>query len=160
MAFKPAGIPTSRLGCVTLTVDELEAIHLADLDGLYQEEAAKKMGVSRQTFGRIVGSAHRTIADALVNGKLLFIKGGNVKMAAKRTFKCYACEYKWEEPFGTGRPKDCPECGSKVFHRIDENAGSGKGGPHCRHQGSPHGQGSQCGAVIEEVSEATGSKRT
>ena len=73
MSFKPAGIPASRLDCITLTVDELEAIRLADLEGLYQEEAAKKMGVSRQTFGRIVLSAHRKIADVLVNGKILYV---------------------------------------------------------------------------------------
>jgi predicted DNA-binding protein (UPF0251 family) len=71
--FKPRGIPMGDLEDVTVTVDELEAIRLADLDGLYQEEAAKKMDVSRQTFGRIVESAHRKIAEALVNGKALKI---------------------------------------------------------------------------------------
>ena len=43
---------------------------------LYQEQAAKKMNISRQTFGRIVESAHKKIADALVNGKALSIEGG------------------------------------------------------------------------------------
>jgi len=52
-------------------VDEFEAIRLADLEGLYQEPAAEKMSVSRQTFGRIIESAHQKVAEALVRGKAL-----------------------------------------------------------------------------------------
>jgi predicted DNA-binding protein (UPF0251 family)/rubredoxin len=140
-AFKPVGVPASRLDCVNITVDELEAIRLADLEGLYQEEASKKMSVSRQTFGRIVGAAHRKIGEALVNGKIIIVKGGNIEMAAKRTFKCSACEHVWEESFGTGRPQQCPECGGTDFHRIDDNVGSdrGQGGERCRHrEGNSH----------------------
>jgi predicted DNA-binding protein (UPF0251 family) len=55
--FKPRGIPLSVLQHITLTVDELEAIRLTDLQGLYQEQAAEKMNISRQTFGRIIESA-------------------------------------------------------------------------------------------------------
>ena len=78
--FKPRGIPLAVLQHVNLTVDELEAIRLADLQGLYQEQAAEKMTVSRQTFGRILESAHKKIADALVNGKALSIEGGPIKL--------------------------------------------------------------------------------
>jgi predicted DNA-binding protein (UPF0251 family) len=79
--YKPRGVPLSVLQHITLTVDELEAIRLADLQGLYQEQAAEKMNVSRQTFGRIIESAHKKIADALVNGKALSIEGGIVELA-------------------------------------------------------------------------------
>jgi len=79
--YKPRGIPLAVLQHITLTVDELEAIRLADLQGLYQEQAAEKMNVSRQTFGRILESAHKKIADALVNGKALLIKGGSIELA-------------------------------------------------------------------------------
>jgi predicted DNA-binding protein (UPF0251 family) len=65
---------------ITLTVDEFEAIRLTDLEGLYQEQAAKKMNISRQTLGRILESAHKKIADALVNGKALLIEGGPVDL--------------------------------------------------------------------------------
>lgn len=75
-AFKPAGVPAHELGRVVLGFDELEAIRLADLDGLYQEAAALRMGVSRQTFGRIVESARRKVADAIINRKYLRIEGG------------------------------------------------------------------------------------
>jgi predicted DNA-binding protein (UPF0251 family) len=70
------------LEVVNLTVDELEAVRLADLEGLYQEAAAEKMRISRQTFGRILESAHKKIADALVNGKALSIEGGDVQIDA------------------------------------------------------------------------------
>lgn len=71
--FKPRGIPMGELQEVILKADEIEAIRLADYEQLYQEEAAQKMNVSRQTFGRIVESARRKIADALINGKALRI---------------------------------------------------------------------------------------
>ena len=78
--YKPRGIPLSALQHVNLTIDELEAIRLADLEGLYQEKAAEKMNISRQTFGRIIESAHKKIADALVNGKALSIEGGIIEL--------------------------------------------------------------------------------
>lgn len=79
--FKPAGIPGRFLEEVVLGLDGLEALRLADLEGLYQEEAAARMGVSRATFGRIVADARRRVAEALVGGKLLRIEGGPVDTA-------------------------------------------------------------------------------
>ncbi len=83
--FKPAGIPMSEIETVTLALDEFEAIRLADLGSMYQEQAAQEMGVSRPTFGRIVESAHKKIADALVHGKALQIEGGIVSAGE---FRC------------------------------------------------------------------------
>ena len=77
--YKPRGIPLSTLQQVQLTFDEIEAIRLADLQGLYQNQAAEKMNISRQTLGRILESAHKKIADALVNGKALAIEAGPVQ---------------------------------------------------------------------------------
>lgn len=71
--FKPRGIPMTQLEEVSLALDELEALRLADLQGLYQEAAAAQMGVSRQTFGTIVASARRKVAEALIQGKALRI---------------------------------------------------------------------------------------
>ena len=76
--FKPAGIPARMLDEVVIALDELESVRLADFEGLYQEQAAERMGVSRPTFGRIVEAARRKIADALIHGKLLRIAGGPV----------------------------------------------------------------------------------
>ncbi len=55
-------------------MDELEALRLADVEGLYQEEAARQMNISRATFGRIVEAAHRKVADAILHGKALRIE--------------------------------------------------------------------------------------
>ena len=74
--FKPRGIPLSNLDEVSLTIDEFEAIRLADYKKLYHADSAKKMGVSRQTFGRIIASAHKKIGDGIVNGKAIKIEGG------------------------------------------------------------------------------------
>jgi predicted DNA-binding protein (UPF0251 family) len=69
-------VPVRKLSRVWLRPDQLESVRLADLEGLYHEEAARRMGVSRQTFGRIVESARRGIADAIINRKCLSIEGG------------------------------------------------------------------------------------
>jgi predicted DNA-binding protein (UPF0251 family) len=121
--FKPRGIPLSVLEEVTLTVDECEAIRLADFEGLYQEQAAEKMAVSRQTFGRIIESAHKKVAEALVKGKALKIEGGEIDMSEMRKFRCSDCRHAWELPYGTGRPLDCPSCKSANIHRAVEDRG-------------------------------------
>ena len=125
--FKPRGIPLSLLEEVILTVDEFEAIRLADLESLYQEQAAEKMNVSRQTFGRIIDSAHKKVAEALVEGKALKIEGGEFEMAAARKFKCYDCQHTWELSYGTGRPGNCPSCNSGNIHRAEEDQGFTRG---------------------------------
>ena len=73
VCFKPCGMPNHTLEIVQLSKDEMEAIRLADLQGLYQENAANKMEISRPTFGRILSSARAKIADALINGKSIEI---------------------------------------------------------------------------------------
>jgi len=74
--FKPAGVRSRELEISVLSHEEFEAVRLADREGLSQEEGAGKMGISRATFGRLLNSAHRIIADALVEGKALTIEGG------------------------------------------------------------------------------------
>lgn len=86
--FKPAGIPTHELEEVVITLDEFEAVRLADLEGLYQEQAAVRMEVSRPTFSRIIESAHRKVAEALIQGKALRIEGGVVSIGRPGVFRC------------------------------------------------------------------------
>ncbi len=81
--FRPYGLQTGHRGEVTLSHDELEALRLSDFEGLYQDAAARAMGISRQTFGRIIESARHKTADALLNGKILKIGGGNVRLKDK-----------------------------------------------------------------------------
>ncbi len=127
--FKPRGIPLSGLEEVALTVDEFEALRLADLEGLYQDQAAERMEISRQTFGRIVESAHRKLAEALVRGKALRIEGGEYAMKSMRTFQCSDCGHSWQVGFGTGRPPECPACHGRNFRCSDGERGYGHG--HC-----------------------------
>lgn len=65
---------------VLLKVEEFEAIRLKDFEGLDQNEAADKMDISQPTFYRTLVSAREKVADALVNGKSLKIKGGDYEM--------------------------------------------------------------------------------
>lgn len=116
---------------VHLSVEELEAIRLKDLEGLDQEECAVQMGVSRTTFQRVLYAARSKIAEALVKGKALRIEGGDFELAQIRRFKCAACGSEFEVPCGTGQrgmDMNCPSCGKgPVFRTAD----SGKGrGPH------------------------------
>jgi len=82
--FKPRGIPIEVLEEVRLTLDELEAIRLGDFEELYQQDAAKKMDISRQTFGNIINLAHKKIADVLLNAKALKIEGGVVEIVPRQ----------------------------------------------------------------------------
>ena len=116
--FKPRGIPLTELQEVTLTVDEFEAVRLADLEKLYQEEAAKKMKISRQTFGNIISSAHGKIADAIINGKAIKIEGGVYTRPGMRKFRCEDCAHEWELGYGTGRPQECPACKNNNIYRA------------------------------------------
>jgi len=72
--FKPRGIPLSQLEEENLGLDEMEALRLADLEGLYHAKAAEQMTVSRATFGRILESARKKVARALLGGKALKIE--------------------------------------------------------------------------------------
>jgi predicted DNA-binding protein (UPF0251 family)/predicted Fe-Mo cluster-binding NifX family protein len=75
--FKPRGIPLRELEEVTLSVDELEALRLADREGLTAIDAAQHMRVSRHTFGRTLAAARRKVATALSAGQALRIEGGS-----------------------------------------------------------------------------------
>ena len=86
--FKPRGVPMPELQTLTLTLDGLEALRLADVEGLYQEEAAGLMGVSRATFARVLSSARRTVAAALLEGKALEIGGGTVSVRPVEPHPC------------------------------------------------------------------------
>jgi len=119
--FKPRGIPMFDLDEVCLTVDQREAIRLSDLLGMSHEDAGRRMGVSRATFGRIIERARQTVADALINGKAINVEGGNYQLVDRvRTFYCQNCEHEWQEPMGTGRPEHCPTCKSIDFYRVGQ----------------------------------------
>jgi predicted DNA-binding protein (UPF0251 family) len=81
--FRPICKPLNKVECVCLSLDEFEALRLADLGGLKQVDAAKRLKISRPTFSRIVSSARNKIADGLVNIKAIRIEGGCCKITKK-----------------------------------------------------------------------------
>lgn len=73
--FKPQGIPLRELEEIVLLPDELEALKLYETDELEQTEAAEKMKISQPTFARLLGSANKKIAEAIIKGKAIKIEG-------------------------------------------------------------------------------------
>ncbi|MFA6532982.1 MAG: DUF134 domain-containing protein [Patescibacteria group bacterium] len=71
--FKPQGVPMRELEIVELTTEEMEAYRLRHINDLEQREAADKMHTSQSTYQRILYSAYKKIADALINGKAIRI---------------------------------------------------------------------------------------
>lgn len=135
--FKPVGLHLDDLEAVSLSLEEYEAIRLADHEGLYQEEAARRMGVSRQTFGRTIEKARAKVARALVLGCALRIEIPEAeagKPSAQSDFLCKACGHSWKATCGPGGPKACPGCGGDDFRRT---CCTGTGSP-CAHTPSPN----------------------
>jgi uncharacterized protein len=114
--FKPAGIPLRELEEVCLTVEEVEAIRLKDIEDLEQEQCAARMNVSRPTFVRILDAARKKTAEALIEGKAIRIEGGNYEVAMHR-FRCRN-NHEWEvlnETLLSAPPQLCPTCETPDF---------------------------------------------
>lgn len=109
-SFKPTGIPSVHLEAVPLTLDEYEAIRLADHEGLDHAAAAKRMEISRSTFSRLVERARHRVARLLVEGCHLQVEGGAVHFRGN-LLRCCACRKHFPAELDTA-PGDCPECGS------------------------------------------------
>ena len=130
--FKPFGVNINDAEAVELLLEEYEALKLADYHNLTQEEAAKKMNISRPTFTRIYDKARKTIALAFVEGKIIIIKGGDfhIDKELRGTKKnqtrynmgeggyciCLKCEIRLEHIKGNPcQAEKCPECGEQMF---------------------------------------------
>jgi uncharacterized protein len=134
-SFQPVGLPDGELEEVVMALDELEALRLADLEGLYQDQAAKRMGVSRPTFGRILESARRKAAEALVGGKVLRIEGGPVHLADQRPLRCGSCGHRWGDSPGKNCSGRCPACRGNEVRACECRAVANKGHGPCRKKG-------------------------
>jgi uncharacterized protein len=71
--FKPQGVPMRELEIVEITIEEMESYRLRHVQDLDQEKAAEEMHTSTSTYQRILYSANKKIADALINGKAIKI---------------------------------------------------------------------------------------
>jgi predicted DNA-binding protein (UPF0251 family) len=106
--FKPRGIPLRSLQQIEITVDELEAMRLADFLEMTQEEVAQQMKVSRPTVTRMLSRAHRAVAEALVHGKAICIQGGDYRVGQH----CEHCG-QWSSLQSGGDPAaECCTCKS------------------------------------------------
>lgn len=117
--FKPQGIPMHHLSVVSVTVDEYEAVRLADYENMKHEDAAKMMNISRPTFTRLLESAHIKIGDAIVNGKAIRIEGGDFRFLQNR-FRCRRCGNFWNIENYENTGLNCPECSSDEVDDIAE----------------------------------------
>lgn len=72
--FKPQGVPMKCLDVIELTIEEIEAYRLRYIENMEQNDGAKEMNTSQSTYQRILSSANKKIADALINGKAIKIR--------------------------------------------------------------------------------------
>lgn len=125
--FKPCGVPRREIEPIILTIDEMEAIRLADVEKLSQVAAAEQMAVSSPTFNRILMRAHQKVGTALWQGKALRIEGGNFRIChcchnKERVFICRSCGNEWTVPYGNGQSGcslHCPRCSSADIMRKE-----------------------------------------
>ncbi len=86
--FGPFNHTDEQTTILYLSIEEYESIRIIDLLGESQEKCAQAMNLSRTTLQRIYYSAKQKIADAIINGKILKIEGGNYQLCRK-SFECY-----------------------------------------------------------------------
>lgn len=139
-SFKPTGVARSELKRIVLSLDEFEALRLADFKDLEHTEAAELMEISRSTFTRLIDKARKKTAAFVMNGGELAIEGGNIHFR-DNILKCNDCEHMFRISFGD-EFSTCPSCGSENL--IDMAGGYGHG--QCcvgrnNHGGHGHGHG-------------------
>jgi predicted DNA-binding protein (UPF0251 family) len=118
--FIPLGKP--KCGCeeISLRIEELEAMRLKDIENLSQEECAKRMEISRQTYQNIIDEARRKVTRVLTEGHILNIEGGNY-ITGDCEFKCSECG----NIYNPQREPDkdiCPSCGATTVFCMRKKA--------------------------------------
>lgn len=117
--FKPGGVPAP--GQVQLELDEFEALRLADLEQLEHAQAALRMNVSRQTFGRVLAAGRRKVAEALVLGRMLRIEQGGVGVVGSRP----RCPYCARPCYATKGAQACAACAPGLVKLGPARRGTG-----------------------------------
>lgn len=122
--FKPSGIRGRFLDKLILTLDEFEAIRLADYQGLDHSQSAVKMDISRSTFSRLVEKARHKVAQFLVEGKHLQIEGGEVHFRGN-ILRCMECGHLMKTTMDSA-PEQCESCGSTELTDLAGGFGHGR----------------------------------
>ena len=123
--FKPVGIPTRLLERIPLTLDEFEALRLADYKDLEHQKSADEMGISRPTFTRLINSARKKVAKAIVDGKEIFIMGGSIYFK-NNIVKCLNCGTIIPIGFEDNSNIKCPNCDGTDFINLAQQFGFGQ----------------------------------
>ncbi len=131
--MKPIGIYGQLLESISLSIDEYEAIRLADYENMEQVEAAQVMGVSRPTFTRLIKKAHQKIAEAIVGVKVIRIEGGNFSFRRRKN-RCLDCGHITVFEEDETVDEFCPDCKSQNIISLNDKFG-------CRGKGQRKGQG-------------------
>jgi predicted DNA-binding protein (UPF0251 family) len=120
--FKPFGVPMRELESVSLLYEEYEALRLADYEDLTQEQASKKMNISRPTFTRLYDKARKKIAKAFVEGKAIIIQGGTYQ-TDDYWYRCNNCH----ETIISHQPvRRCRKCDSNNLTQLNYQTSIGK----------------------------------
>ncbi|MEN8186469.1 MAG: DUF134 domain-containing protein [Bacteroidota bacterium] len=122
--FKPVGASHKNLEETELSLDEFEAIRLADLVGMSHEEASNEMEISRSTFSRLIVKSRKKIAEFFFQGKLLSVNGGNIHFR-KNIIQCSDCGHMFRINIDTSMT-ECPECNSKNLLSLAGGFGHGE----------------------------------
>ena len=106
---------------VVLTMAEFEAMRLKHYTKLTQERAADSMGISQPTFSRILVSAHEKITQALIEGKIIQVFGGEIKYKPSFIgYGCLNCDYEWEDRSASREKKvKCVKCDSENVYYFE-----------------------------------------
>lgn len=117
--YKPFGVPMRELESVVMSVEEYEALRLADYENLTHKEASVRMNISRPTFTRLYDKARKNVAKAFVEGKAILIRGGTF-IAGEYWYRCNSCH----ETIVSAKPEEnCDKCQSEKIVRIDRGDG-------------------------------------
>jgi len=127
--FKPVGFRGQTLEVIDLSLDEFEALRLADQKAMSHAEAAEEMEISRSTFTRLIEKARKKLADFIIYGKLLSINGGNVHFR-NNIIKCQTCGHMLKTNFYQ-TITECPVCKSTNLLNLAGGFGHGN---CCRHR--------------------------
>jgi predicted DNA-binding protein (UPF0251 family) len=119
--YKPFGVPMRELESVVMTVEEYEALRLADYEDLTHKEAAVRMNISRPTFTRLYDKARKNVAKAFAEGKAILIRGGTF-IAGDYWYRCNDCH---ETIVSATSEENCNKCNSEDIRRIDGDDGKG-----------------------------------
>ena len=113
--YKPFGVPMRELESVIMSIEEFEALRLADYEDLTQQEAAGRMNISRPTFTRLYDKARKNVAKAFVEGKAILIRGGTF-LSNEYWYRCNDCH---ETIVSPSSETSCNKCNSENIVRID-----------------------------------------